>query len=119
MIAIVTITGVRLRGPNSREHWAARMRRTRQQRTTARLHMLEQLGATRLRALAASRSLSITMVKRGGRVMDDDNLIAALKPWRDGIADALGIDDGDAKLRWSYEQRPGGRSITLQVLIAT
>ncbi|MEZ5275518.1 MAG: hypothetical protein R3F07_03955 [Opitutaceae bacterium] len=34
--------------------------------------------------------------------MDDDNLAHACKPLRDAIADNLGIDDGDRRLRWKY-----------------
>ena len=36
-----------------------------------------------------------------------DNLAAALKHVRDGVADALGMDDGDPRLVWLYGQRRG------------
>lgn len=37
--------------------------------------------------------------------LDDDNLRSALKATRDGIAEALGIDDGDRRVIWDYCQR--------------
>lgn len=43
-----------------------------------------------------------------GREMDSDNLAGSMKAVRDGIADALGIDDGDTnRVRWSYSQKRG------------
>lgn len=38
------------------------------------------------------------------RDADDDNNIASLKPLRDAIADSLGLDDGDSRIRWEYGQ---------------
>lgn len=39
--------------------------------------------------------------------LDDDNLRGALKSVRDGIADALGVDDRDPRVTWEYDQRRG------------
>ena len=36
--------------------------------------------------------------------MDDDNLATACKHIRDGCADALGIDDGDSRIKWMYKE---------------
>ena len=36
--------------------------------------------------------------------LDFDGLTAALKSVRDGIADALGVDDRDPRVTWSYGQ---------------
>lgn len=50
----------------------------------------------------------ITITRVGKRVMDDDNLAISAKAVRDGIAEELGIDDGDrSKCRWVYEQEIG------------
>lgn len=38
------------------------------------------------------------------RRMDSDNLIGSLKPLRDAIAQSIGIDDGDPRIRWEYAQ---------------
>jgi hypothetical protein len=42
--------------------------------------------------------------------LDDDNLAYAFKNVRDGIADALGVDDGSiATVSWEYRQQLGRR----------
>jgi hypothetical protein len=38
------------------------------------------------------------------RTLDCDNFCGACKPLRDGIASSLGIDDGDKRIRWQYNQ---------------
>jgi hypothetical protein len=38
------------------------------------------------------------------RFLDDDNLRGVLKSVRDGVADRIGLDDGDARIEWRYEQ---------------
>ena len=35
---------------------------------------------------------------------DDDNLIASIKPLRDAIAASIGIDDGDKRIAFQYQQ---------------
>ena len=47
------------------------------------------------------------LTRIGPRRLDSDNLAAALKHVRDGVADALGMDDGDPRLVWLYGQRRG------------
>lgn len=46
----------------------------------------------------------ISLSVQGRRRMDDDNLVASLKPLRDAIARSLGIDDGDSRVVWQYSQ---------------
>ena len=46
----------------------------------------------------------ITITRQGKRKLDDDNLASSAKHIRDGVADALGIDDGDPRLHWKYLQ---------------
>lgn len=46
---------------------------------------------------------TLTVLQTAGK-LDSDNLPGAFKHVRDGMADALGIDDGDARLAWSYAQ---------------
>lgn len=41
---------------------------------------------------------------RRRRIWDDDNLIAALKPVRDKVAEHLGVDDSQSKILWQYAQ---------------
>lgn len=49
------------------------------------------------------------MIRVGPVKLDDDNLRGALKACRDGLADALGVDDGDSCLTWAYGQKQGKR----------
>jgi hypothetical protein len=54
------------------------------------------------------------------RTCDDDNLQFGCKWLRDAIATSLGIDDGDKRFRWQYQQLktdgPEGVSVTIQIL---
>lgn len=91
---------------NTRDkHWAARHRRRAQQRQVA--------GLVTSGALAGSTVTGPLMVvltrlaPSGG--LDDDNLVSSLKAIRDGVADALGIDDADARVSWAYDQRRAKR----------
>ena len=59
----------------------------------------------------------IGLVRVAPRRLDDDNLAAACKALRDGIAEALGVDDGSPTLRWSYGQeqgRPSAVRVTIE-----
>ena len=55
-------------------------------------------------------ALSITFVQPDRRARDRDNLLAALKPSLDGVADALGINDSQfdpITIRREYGAKPG------------
>lgn len=78
----------------SQGHWrAAAARRKRQRRDAA------YLTPRRLRAPCV-----VHMTRLSPGELDDDNLRPALKSIRDGIADALGVDDRDPAVRWEYAQ---------------
>jgi len=86
---------------NAREHWAARAKRAKEQRGIAcsfTAFAFEHWG---------NIPLTITLTRIGPRKLDSDNLAASLKHVRDGIADALGMDDGDERLTWAYAQEKG------------
>ena len=53
----------------------------------------------------------ITITRIGPRKLDSDNLAGSAKHVRDGVADWLGIDDGDERLTWEYAQRSGGAGV--------
>ena len=100
--------------PNLRTHWAPRARRVRQQRGAARL-LVRAAFAAHGRP-ATPRSVALTRI--APRALDSDNLAAALKAVRDGVADALGMDDGDPRLIWRYDQgrgRPKEYAIVVEV----
>lgn len=83
---------------NAREHWAAKHRRVSRERAAAVIVRPHPLPCVvRLVRIAGPR----------GRMLDDDNAVSALKPLRDGIADRLGVDDADPRVRWEYSQERG------------
>lgn len=87
---------------NAREHWAVRAKRAKAQRLETRSALMHH---SRMPVLVALDSgISITITRRGGRRMDDDGLTISAKHVRDGIADWLGIDDGDKRLTWVVKQ---------------
>lgn len=86
---------------NVRTHWAARARRARDQRSTVAI-ALRCHGVT-----VATLPCVVALTRIAPRELDDDNLRGALKAVRDGIADALEVDDRDARVRWEYGQRRG------------
>lgn len=87
---------------NLRGHWGKRARRAKKQREAAWL----LLRAARY-ALPASGSVAITLTRIAPRALDTDNLASGLKAVRDGVADALGVDDGSSRIEWRYAQERG------------
>ena len=69
----------------------------------------------------AGRQLVIRLtrhVQYRGRAYDDDNTARALKPYRDGVADALRVDDGSERLTWVVDQvRDGQRGVTVELWV--
>lgn len=94
---------------NQRDHRMVRARRAKEQRGVVGM-MLR--ASSRLLAIVrhpnARATIKLTRVhRRRARPLDDDNLRGSLKAVRDGVADVLGLDDADPRLRWEYGQEPG------------
>lgn len=87
---------------NLRIHWGKRARRAKKQREAARL-----LVRAARPALPVSGAITITLTRIAPRALDTDNLAVGLKAVRDGVADALGLDDGSSRLTWRYAQEKG------------
>jgi|GEM_PF-292933 len=93
--------------PNARVHWAKKSKAAKKYRTECFL-LAKKAG------IAAPQSGEITFalefVAPDRRKRDDDNLLASCKAMRDGVADALGIDDNRfiTQLRISRETVKGG-----------
>lgn len=102
--------------PNAikRLHWGRRSRLIRATRSAA----IWECRAAGIRALGCDRvrvSIAFTPPVRRGRPPDDDGMIGAFKAARDGIADAVGVDDG----RWvtTYEFCPASGAGHVEVTI--
>ena len=87
---------------NQRVHWGKRARRAKKQREAARMFV-----RIARRYLPKVRSAAVTLTRIAPRSLDSDNLASAMKAVRDGVADALGIDDGSSLLEWRYAQERG------------
>jgi hypothetical protein len=52
--------------------------------------------------------LAVRLVYIGPRELDDDGVTSAVKSLRDGVADALGVNDRDPRVTWVPDQERGG-----------
>lgn len=87
---------------NMSEHWAAKGRRVKEQRAYAMI-AAKAFGAGRM-----DPPWHVTITRVAPRPLDSDNMQAAAKATRDGIADALGLrDDSDPRISWAYRQERG------------
>lgn len=99
--------------PNARVHWAKKGEAAREARHMAKLLTLEA-GWHRLQWPEGRLHLWLTFQPPNlSRRRDDDGLLASMKPARDGIADAIGIDDHRFVSHpfLSDETHPGGRVV--------
>lgn len=91
MIALSLPWPAKILWPNGRGHWAAKAAATKIARTAAWALTLEAIG--RHKPTWQRVKLSWTFHPKTANRVDDDNAAASAKAYRDGIAQALGIDD--------------------------
>lgn len=112
----------------SHQHWSVKSRKRKAER--AAVARAVAVGRVPLRVgvtgpldqaladLAAPGLVSVRLIRtkpRGGP-MDGDGLAASLKSVRDGVALALGIDDGDtARVRFDYAEERGEWGVRVEV----
>jgi hypothetical protein len=85
---------------NKREHWSARAKRASKQRSDAHAMVWFERKSVSL-------PCAVHLTRVAPRSMDDDNLAGGFKSVRDGVADALGINDNDDRVTWAYAQARG------------
>lgn len=83
----------RVLSPNGRSHWAAKAAEVKRCRQMAWALTLEQLGGKKPGWTAAT--LHWEFHPKTAHKVDGDNAESACKAFRDGIADALGMDDAN------------------------
>jgi hypothetical protein len=121
---------------NSREHWRATAKRAKTVRHTAKVMTRSAIvrsifvrergliydtpsevelrypdAAKALREMlnfGRAAPLDVRLVYVGPRELDYDGVWSAVKSMRDGVADALGIDDGDPRVVWVPDHERGG-----------
>jgi hypothetical protein len=59
------------------------------------------------RLRSPSARYRVLMTRIAPRMLDSDNLASGFKAARDGIADAMGIDDGSPRIDWQVAQERG------------
>ena len=89
---------------NMRLHWAVKAKLTRDQRTRTRMSWAAVSQSSGLEMLP----VTVVLTRVAPRRLDGDNLQSGFKAVRDGVADWLGVDDGDQRLDWQYCQRSAG-----------
>lgn len=85
---------------NTREHWAAKAKRTAQQRADAQTRCRQQMDRKKVLRALEDIGLTVYLVRIAPRPLDTDNLASAFKATRDGVADFLGIQDNDVRVSW-------------------
>lgn len=101
--------------PNARPHWARKAKATKAARLAASL-MAKEIGRIDAEAVKVTCIFSPPPIKRN---RDLDNLIAACKPYFDGIADAIGIDDSRFQHQapvWGLPRKGGNVRIVLEAI---
>lgn len=86
---------------NTREHWGVKAKRAKTQRSDAHYWCRIKFG---LLDIPETAKIHVRLVRLAPKQLDSDNLASAFKAIRDGIADYLKIDDGDARIDWEYAQ---------------
>lgn len=94
---------------NSRDHWAKKAKRAKQQRQAVLTALCSRSPEVRaqLYRKALDGGIVVTLTRVGKRKLDSDNLSRSCKAPRDSVAQWLGIDDGDERIEWRYAQEIG------------
>ncbi len=103
---------------NTRGHWAKRAARVKGHRFATKLAVRPLVDGLRM---PDGICRDITLTRVAPRKLDDDNLRGCLKAVRDGVADALDVDDGDERISWRYEQergKPGEYAVRIRLEVA-
>lgn len=83
------------------QHWGKQANLSKKHRTLAAIATSNQIVA---RNIKGSLKYVVTFTRFGKRKLDDDNLIGGLKHIRDGVSDALGVNDGSDRITFHYKQ---------------
>ena len=120
MMRIVLPWPDRRLSPNARIHWRAKAPVTAKARKDAAYLTYDAMpmGAREVRQHFAGEgpiSYQVTFYPPDHRHRDDDSMIAMLKAARDGIADALGVNDRRFKPHYFFEEpcKPGRVEVVL------
>jgi hypothetical protein len=100
---------------NLRMHWAVKAKLVRDHRTRTRMSLNAAAQSSGLEMLP----VTVVLTRVAPRRLDGDNLQSGFKAVRDGVADWLGVDDGNGLIDWQYVQRsgrPGEYAVEIEVI---
>lgn len=103
--------------PNGRAHWRPLATAKRKARDYARGLTLSLTTPAQRTELAAARAVAVTMRFNPPDLSrrDDDGMIAAMKAARDGIADAIGVDDHRWRVTYVVEHPVEGGRVVVEI----
>lgn len=98
--------------PNARVHWGAKSRAKAAARDYAGKATLADIPPATRQAIAHGDDpipMKVVFYPPDKRRRDDDNMVGSFKSLRDGIADALGVDDRRFRPHYFFEEpeKPG------------
>jgi len=102
--------------PNARCHWAVKAKSIKEARNVARILTLQAFKLRKPRWSAAE--LHWEFHPKTANKPDGDNAESSVKAYRDGIADALGIDDAKFTTTYSMGQPVKGGAVFVTVRAA-
>lgn len=113
-VLVTDLIPVRLINQSNARHgsWHARARKAKTVRHIAAMQVRSELRTNslawaRLIVGPEARDLVVRLVYVGPRKLDDDGVVSAVKSLRDGVADALKINDADPRVVWVPDQEIG------------
>lgn len=85
--------------------WQVRSKHTKALRYENKMQAMSWLNLLARQNVRPAGKVTVLFTRIGKKCDKDDNLRGAFKAAKDGIAEAFGIDDGDARWVWLYDQR--------------
>jgi hypothetical protein len=100
---------------NAHEHWRMRQRRAKEQRKVAYWHAIQKW--VRAKFVQSGENAVVTLRRASPGELDSDGHVASHKHVRDGLADALGLDDRDQRVTWMYGEQIRSKKYFVRVRI--
>lgn len=112
MRAVVTVTALKTKSLNVREHHYARARRV----SAERLATAAALCAVDATAFRAAPAVRVTLTRVAPRLLDSDNMVGGLKGVRDEVAKWLKKSDAPGSgVEWIYSQERGAVGVRIEL----
>jgi hypothetical protein len=87
---------------NRRDHWRTKAKRVEKQREEVAIEWRRLVGR-----VGIGLPCIVKLTRFGVKLLDDDNCANGFKAVRDAIAEIIGVNDGDKRVKWEYGQMIG------------